>query len=85
VIGSEGDDVIYGDDRPNFIASGGGDDTIDPRGGRDTVYTGDGNDTVTATDRVRDVIRCGAGLLDTVFADRREWLGQCEIVRRREA
>jgi hypothetical protein len=45
--------------------------------------SGDGDDTVTATDGKKDAIRCGAGTNDTVFADRREWMSQCEIVRRR--
>jgi hypothetical protein len=83
VIGSAGNDVIYGDDRPNRIFSGDGDDVVDPRGGHDMVLSGAGDDTVTATDGKRDVIRCGAGSSDTVFADRRESMSQCEIVRRR--
>jgi len=37
---------------------------------------------VTANDGTWDTIRCGDGLADTVFADRRESLGECEIVHR---
>jgi Ca2+-binding RTX toxin-like protein len=82
VIGTSGDDVIYGDEDANTIWSGGGNDTIDPRGGHDYVYSGAGDDTVTSRDGVHDTIRCGEGLLDTVFADRRESLGECEVVHR---
>jgi Ca2+-binding RTX toxin-like protein len=85
VIGTDSDDVIYGDGDTNWIWSGEGNDTIDPRGARDYVYAGGGDDIVTATDGVLDTIRCGDGLLDEVFADRRESLGECEIVHRRSA
>jgi Ca2+-binding RTX toxin-like protein len=82
VIGTASDDVIYGDGHTNWIWGGDGNDTIDPRGGGDYVYAGGGDDIVTATDGVFDTIRCGDGLLDEVFADRRESLGECEIVHR---
>jgi Ca2+-binding RTX toxin-like protein len=80
VIGSAFDDMILGDADANVIWSGDGNDTVDPRGGNDHVYAGGGDDTVEARDGLHDTIRCGAGLLDTVFADRRESIGECEIV-----
>jgi Ca2+-binding RTX toxin-like protein len=82
VLGSPSDDVIFGDRRANWISSGAGNDVVDPRGGHDMVFSGDGDDTVTATDGKRDAVRCGSGTADTVLADRRESIGQCEIVRR---
>ena len=82
VHGSRYADVIVGDERSNTIYAGGGNDTIDGRGGKDTIYAGDGDDTVTATDGMYDVIRCGAGSFDALFADRRESIGECELIRR---
>ena len=82
VVGSPYDDTIFGDAGPNTIRSGDGNDTVDARGGTDYVYSGAGDDAVTANDGTWDTIRCGDGLADTVFADRRESLGECEIVHR---
>jgi Ca2+-binding RTX toxin-like protein len=82
VIGTPGDDIIYGDEDANTIWSGGGNDTIDPRGGHDYVYSGAGDDTVTSIDGDWDYVGCGEGLLDTVFSDRRDSVGGCEVVHR---
>lgn len=82
VIGSAFADTILGDAEANVIRSGEGDDTVNPRGGYDQVYAGGGDDTVEARDGLKDTIRCGAGLMDTLFADRRESIGECEIVHR---
>ena len=82
VIGSAFDDMIFGDGDANWIESGEGDDTVDPRGWDDHVDAGGGNDTVDARDGLHYTIRCGAGPMDTLFADRRESIGECEIVTR---
>jgi Ca2+-binding RTX toxin-like protein len=82
VIGSAFDDMIFGDADANVIWSGDGNDTVNPRGGNDHVYAGGGDDTVDARDGLHDTIRCGAGVMDTLFADRRESIGECEIVNR---
>lgn len=82
VIGSAFDDMIFGDADANVIWSGDGNDTVDPRGGNDHVYAGAGDDTVEARDGLHDTIRCGPGPMDTLFADRRESIGECEIVHR---
>jgi len=50
IIGSDNDDVIYGDNLANLLQGGLGDDIINGRGGLDTLDGGLGEDTVTYFD-----------------------------------
>ena len=45
------------------------------------IIGGAGNDTVTSRDKVRETIRCGAGI-DTATIDRQDVAIGCEVVRR---
>jgi Ca2+-binding RTX toxin-like protein len=49
---TEGDDVIYGDNRDNIIAGMGGNDTLYGGAGNDTLDGGAGNDTLYGSDVV---------------------------------
>ena len=46
IIGTEGDDIIVGENKEEFIDGGAGDDIIDGRGGADVIVGGDGNDMI---------------------------------------
>src|SRR5262249_4644998 len=46
VTGSDGDDTIIGNDLPNTVFAGGGNDVITGNGGNDVLHGGDRDDTV---------------------------------------
>ncbi len=59
--GDIGDDKLYGGTEP---------DRLNGYGGFDKYYAGAGDDTIYAQgDAERDVISCGAGVVDTVYYD----------------
>jgi Ca2+-binding RTX toxin-like protein len=47
VIGTEDDDRLAGNAKPNVLAAGQGDDIVDGKGGNDRLEGGDGNDSLT--------------------------------------
>lgn len=60
VIGSDFNDVIYGDNIAQTIETGAGDDLVIAGIGDDTIHAGDGNDTVSGGDG-NDTIYMGDG------------------------
>lgn len=50
LVGTDGDDVLYGNDLDNVILAGNGDDTVFALGGDDRVCAGKGRDTVFGGD-----------------------------------
>jgi hypothetical protein len=62
VHGSRWDDVLVGDDGPNRLRAGAGDDRIDGRGGRDVLDGGGGTkEWSDGDDGSPDRFRCGRG------------------------
>jgi len=67
VDGGAGNDLIRGDDAPNMLWGGSGNDTIEGKAGSDTIEGGDGNDTLIGGDDSpqwapdNDTISGGAG------------------------
>jgi Ca2+-binding RTX toxin-like protein len=89
VIGGRGRDTLIGNDRPNGLAGGAGDDLVIGLGGADRIVGGLGGDRIDAgagSDRVAvrdatvDRVRCGDGR-DAVSADKRDSLIGCESQR----
>jgi Ca2+-binding RTX toxin-like protein len=60
IIGSPGDDSIFGDDNTNILQGSGGKDLIDGRGGSDVLIGGSGSDTVMGGDG-NDILQGGNG------------------------
>ena len=81
ICGLPGPDVIVAGAGNDTVIAGAGADTIRPGPGRDVVSGGDGRDKIHSRDGQRDLIDCGL-YLDTVYADRRDRLVDCERVRR---
>jgi Ca2+-binding RTX toxin-like protein len=88
IEGTNGPDNLKGTQQADVIrAKKGNDDLFGMRGadrlkpgnGRDFVNAGLGRDWIFAIDSRRDVIFCGDGF-DSVFADRRDELNDCERV-----
>jgi Ca2+-binding RTX toxin-like protein len=71
----EGRDVIRG---------GIGRDRLKGGPGHDRIFGGPANDRVYARDGARDVVDCGGGTGDVVFADALDDLTGCEKVYERE-
>ena len=82
IHGEAGSDVLFGGSGSDRIHGDYGGDFIDGGPGGDYVYAGDGNDLVDARDGARDHIYCGFGV-DTVKADLRDAVTDCEHVSRR--
>jgi Ca2+-binding RTX toxin-like protein len=61
VVGTSGDDYLFGNDDSNTLDGGGGNDFLDGGGGRDLLRGGDGNDRFLAADDSPDTIRGGDG------------------------
>jgi Ca2+-binding RTX toxin-like protein len=72
--------TVRGTRRADVLLGTSGNDRILPGLGADTVVAREGDDVIEAADGVRDVIVCGPGR-DTVTADRRDVLRECEVVR----
>jgi len=85
IVGSPGDDALFGDGAANTILAGEGADVVDPRGGADSVDAAAGDDVVLTRDGVRDAVTCGEGA-DRVVADGIDDVdfGSCETIFRGE-
>ena len=81
LFGGAGKDILNGGAGNDTLNGGDGNDTITPGPGADVIIGGGGNDIVNARDRVRETIRCGAGI-DTATIDKNDIAIGCEIVRR---
>ncbi|WP_170384531.1 hypothetical protein [Ruegeria atlantica] len=68
VYGTEGADLITGDDKDNVLDGRGGDDTIESKGGRTIIVDGEGSDTVTGFGTGDDsyIFTANAGDADTL-------------------
>jgi Ca2+-binding RTX toxin-like protein len=60
VIGTDGDDTITGNARPNILAGGGGNDVMTGGAGDDTLFGNEGNDSLTGGEN-DDVLDGGVG------------------------
>ena len=60
VVGTDGNDIIDGADRAEFIDGGAGDDVIGGEGGADVIFGGDGDDVISGGGGA-DVLSGGAG------------------------
>jgi len=79
--GSANNDTLIGDDTPNRLSGGGGDDIITGGLGEDTIDAGPGDDTIAARDGIVDTLACGTGA-DSVTADPVDLTAaDCEEVR----
>ncbi|MGI8462597.1 MAG: S8 family serine peptidase [Solirubrobacterales bacterium] len=84
VRGQGGKDRIGGDNGRDKLRGNGGDDRITGGDDRDKIKGGGGDDLIRAGgDKDRDRINCGKGK-DTVIADKRDKLKNCEKVKERE-
>ena len=90
IWGGKGNDILIGDDRPNFIRGNGGDDTIAGRGdndtlkgdaGRDKLYGDAGNDYLDALDGVIDFVIDGGAGTDTAYRDKNDPLTSIEQLK----
>jgi Ca2+-binding RTX toxin-like protein len=88
VVGWEDDDVIYGNDYRDSVDGYLGSDRLYGGGGNDTMYTGarsvwdeEEEQVVARTDQRKDYVDCGAGR-DTVWADHRDTVKNCETLMR---
>ena len=88
-VGGRGRDTLIGNDRPNGLAGGGGNDLVIGLGGadrivgglgRDRIDAGPGSDRIAVRDANVDRVRCGDGR-DAVAADKRDKLSGCESKR----
>jgi Ca2+-binding RTX toxin-like protein len=79
--GAAGNDRISGDAGNDRISGGGGRDRLAAGGGRNRLSGGSGNDLLNIANGRRDVANCGGGR-DTVRADRRDRVRNCERVIR---
>ncbi|MCW2922893.1 MAG: hypothetical protein JWM98_297 [Thermoleophilia bacterium] len=88
--GELGNDHLFGDQQPDVLDGGpgadvlsGGDDNDQLKGqlGKDTFVGGGGDDIIVSFDKgVAEVVNCGPGKEDTVYADRNDRLIGCENV-----
>jgi hypothetical protein len=79
--GQNAKDKLKGGNGPDRIKGGAGDDLLVGGRSKDKLRGGGGDDTIRSRDRKRDVVRCGTGV-DTVVADSRDLVQQCEHVAR---
>jgi Ca2+-binding RTX toxin-like protein len=77
--GGPGPDLAVGGRRFDEIVGGRGRDQLAGGFGPDAIFAGPGNDLVRATDRKRDLVRCGPGR-DTAYVARRDQTAGCERV-----
>lgn len=90
--GTDGPDDITGTERKDTIRGLGGNDRLSGRGGPDEIYGGSGRDKVfggrgddilRVDDGTQDIVDCGRGSEDFVYADRSDFIRYgCETVRR---
>lgn len=80
VVGGAGDDVIRGDDSPNRLEGGAGNDDLTGNLGADDLFGDAGDDSLFSADGVRDRGSCGAGS-DRAVADEADAIEpDCETV-----
>jgi hypothetical protein len=77
-----GNDHVTGNGLVNKIATGLGDDVVDPGEGADNVKLGDGNDHASLRDKSVDTVDCGLGSTDAVSLDARDGAEGCETLER---
>ncbi|MGZ6708429.1 MAG: calcium-binding protein [Solirubrobacteraceae bacterium] len=80
--GGAGNDQLFGGLGNDLLDGGPGNDVLSGGLGRDHVIAGAGSDRINVHDGQRDVVNCGPGR-DTVTADRKDVLRNCERVTRR--
>jgi Ca2+-binding RTX toxin-like protein len=68
----EGDDIVDGGARHDFVHAG---------RGADKLFGWAGNDTLFADDMFPDTLAGGTGDADTAVIDRFDVVGECEVVR----
>lgn len=90
VSAGAGNDVIFGHKGRDHVNAGadrdqvrtfGGNDYIKGGNGRDKIWAGSGNDEIHVDDGNRDIVDCGKGRKDLVYADPRDKLKNCEMIR----
>jgi Ca2+-binding RTX toxin-like protein len=79
--GGSGDDVLRGGAGDDTLGGGDGNDKLIGGSGKNLLMGGAGNDRFVVRDGKRDRVDCGPGK-DTVSADKRDVLRNCERVRR---
>jgi hypothetical protein len=80
--GKGGDDCVGGGPGGDDARGGAGDDKVRGGPGIDRLKGGAGDDTMRASDKTRDVVRCGAGE-DSAVVNRRDRTRACEKVTRK--
>ncbi len=80
--GGGGDDCVNAGPGADFAGGGGGNDRVRGGPGKDRLTGGAGDDVIRASDKARDLIRCGRGD-DEAIANRRDKVKGCEEVSRR--
>jgi hypothetical protein len=90
VLSGPGNDILTGDDGPNTLEAGRGEDVVDGRGrddvivdraGGDVIRGGAGNDRILSFDLYRESIDCGDGI-DQAAVDKGDATTGCESVQR---
>lgn len=81
IVGHRGRDRVNAGADRDKVRTGGGNDYIKGGNGRDVIWAGPGNDEVHVDDGNRDIVDCGDGRKDLVYADPRDVLENCERVR----
>jgi len=81
IAGRRGGDRIRALGGDDCIQGARGNDRLKPGDGEDKVRGGKGRDRIRSADGETDLIRCGRGKRDRVFADRSDRLRGCERVR----
>jgi Ca2+-binding RTX toxin-like protein len=69
ISGTKRADTIRGLGGNDRLSGGGGADEIYGNGGSDKINGNNGDDRIMAVDGKRDIIYCGSGLKDYVYAD----------------
>ncbi len=84
IHGNNGDDVLIGGSGPDLLRGDNGGDFLNGGPGVDRFFGGYGNDVIDSRDGLREHVYCGPGT-DTVKADLRDVVTDCEHVTRRAA
>ncbi len=84
IQGNNGDDVLIGGSGPDLLRGDNGGDFLNGGPGADRFFGGYGNDVIDSRDGLREHVYCGPGT-DTVKADPRDVVTDCEHVTRRAA
>ena len=83
VYGKGARDRLYGDSGRDLVQGGGGPDQLFGGQGFDRVFGGRGDDFINVLDERNDVVDCGAGDFDEVYADFEDTIRdefECEVV-----